>query len=510
MRELPRSAMALRATRRRLTPGRGAVVMAAVVASVATAGAQGVRITGSTISRYVEIRPLVTDSVPIDSTRGTGPIREGVTRGVVVQCTPGDAHCRYRRSADESQATIALIQDLEASAWGFGQGIRAYAHLRGRAANGEGKGLWPQAEDAFDVLDAYLEIDRGRIRGRAGRQWRTSGLGYYNFDGASLLVRATDRFSVDAFGGWSLVRGLNESHTSGAIAAVETIPPDDRGLLFGVQLQGQPTTALSIAASYQREVREDRSAFYSERVSADAELRLGRGAGMSVSLEADLATGDLNEALLRGRIPLPQRLTLIAEARRHVPFFDLWTIWGAFSPVGFTEANGSLAWRDVGARFLLQARGGWRRYDETDAGLGFLPLERTGWRIGCDGMWRAARQWTLFAAAHTELGFGAARSDVDAGIRWEPSQRAFAGVRAGGFQSAHELRVGSGRVFALGVDGGVRLGRETRIAGDVALYRHSFSDFAPATDWSQTRASLRLEWTIGGDPGTQGAPENDR
>jgi hypothetical protein len=466
-----------------------------------------VRITGSTISRYVEIRPLVTDSVPVDSTRGTGTVREAFTRGVAVQCVPGDAHCRYRRSADESEATLALIQDLEASAWGFGQGIRAYAHLRGRAANGAGEELWPQANDAFDVLDAYLEIDRGRIRGRAGRQWRTSGLGYYNFDGASALLRITDRLSVDAFGGWSLVRGLNESHTSGAIAAVETIPPDDRGLLFGVQVQGRPTPALSVAASYQREVREDRTAFYAERVSADAELRVGRAAGVSASLEADLATGELNEALLRGRVPLPQRFTLIAEARRHVPFFELWTIWGAFSPVGFSEGNASLAWRDVASRITLQARGGWRRYDDTDAGLGFLPLERTGWRIGGDGTWRAAEEWTVFGAAHSELGFGAARSDVDAGVRWEPSPRLYAGVRAGGFQSANELRVGTGRVFALGLDGGLRLGSEARIVGDVAVYRHSFSDFAPATDWSQTRASLRIEWTIGADPGTQ--PEDD-
>src|SRR5687768_3346003 len=88
MRGLPRSAMALRAARRLVTPRACAIVMAAVAAWGATAGAQGVRITGSTISRYVEIRPLVTDSVPIDSTRGTGPVREAFTRGVAVQCAP--------------------------------------------------------------------------------------------------------------------------------------------------------------------------------------------------------------------------------------------------------------------------------------------------------------------------------------------------------------------------------------------------------------------------------------
>ena len=463
--------------------------------------AQQVRITGTTITRYVEMRPLVADSVPLDSTSGTGPLREAVTRGVAVQCAPGDLYCRYRRSADESATTASLIQDLEASAWGFGTGIRAYAHLRGRAANDAGGDLWPQANDAFDVLDAYLEIERGRLRGRGGRQWRTSGLGYYNFDGLSLLVRPLDRLSVDVYGGWSLVRGLNESHTSGAIAAVEDIPPDDRALLFGVEVRGRPTTSLSLSGLYQREFRSDQTAFYSDRVSVDAELRLGRIASVSGSIEADLATAEVNEALLRGRVPLPRGLTVVAEARRHLPFFELWTIWGAFSPVGYTEGNATLSWSDVRSRVLVHARGGWRRYDETEAGVNFLPLEDSGWRIGADATWRMSEQWTAYAATHAELGFGAARSDVDAGVRWEPSRRLFAGVRAAGFQNAYEFRVGEGRVVALGVDGGARLSTGIRLMGDVTVYRHSYSGGAPSTDWSQTRASLRLEWTIGRDPG---------
>lgn len=481
----------------------GRVVALAIAAAASPLPAQSVRISGTTITRYVEVRPLVTDSVPLDSTRGTGIVREAFTRGVAVQCAPGELRCRYKRSADESASTLSLIQDLEASVWGFGTGIRAYAHLRGRAAGGTTKDLWPQADDRMDVLDAYLEVDRGRLRARAGRQWRTSGLGYYNFDGLSLLVRPIDRLSVDVFGGWSLVRGLNESHTSGAIAAVEAIPPDDRAMLFGVELRGRPTAALSLAGTYQREFRSDQTAFYSDRVSADAELRLGRAAAVSASVEGDLATAEMNEALLRGRMPLPLGLMLVAEARRHVPFFELWTIWGAFSPVGFTEGNGTLSWSDARSRLLVQARGGWRRYEDTDAGLAFLPIERTGWRIGADGTWRAAGQWTVFAATHAELGFGAARSDVDAGVRWEPSRRLFAGARVAGFQSAHEFRVGQGRVFALGAEGGARLGAETRIVGDVTMYRHAYSAGAPSTDWSQTRASLRIEWTIGRDPGEQ-------
>jgi hypothetical protein len=341
----------------------------------------------------------------------------------------------------------------------------------------------------MDVLDAYLEVDRGRVRGRAGRQWRTSGLGYYNFDGLALDVRLMERLTIDAFGGWSLVRGLNESHTSGAIAAVEDIPPDDRALLWGVEIRGRPTSNLSVAGMYQREYRSDQTGFYSDRVGADADLRLGRVASVSASVEADLATEEINEALLRGRVPIIRGLTLVAEARRHVPFFELWTIWGAFSPVGYSEGSATLSWSDPRSRLLLQARGGWRRYEDTDAGLTFLPIERDGWRIGADGMWRATDQWTVFAATHAELGFGAARSDADAGVRWEPSRRVFAGARVAGFQSAYEFRVGEGRVFAVGLDGGARIGQSVRVLGDVSMYRHDFSEGAPSTDWSDARVA---------------------
>jgi hypothetical protein len=75
------------------------------------------------------------------------------------------------------------------------------------------------------------------------------------------------------------------------------------------------------------------------------------------------------------------------------------------------------------------------------------------------------------------------------------------GSRASVFQSIYEFRVGTGRVYGFGVDGGVRIGREARVVGDVTLYRHQMTRDAPTPDWSQRRASLRLEWTLGADPG---------
>ena len=101
MRGLSRGAMARRAAaglvslaRCGIALARCGIALAAVAASAASTQGQAVRITGVTITRYVEVRPLVTDSVPIDSTSGPGPLREATSRGVVVKCAPEALYCR--------------------------------------------------------------------------------------------------------------------------------------------------------------------------------------------------------------------------------------------------------------------------------------------------------------------------------------------------------------------------------------------------------------------------------
>ncbi|HSL69764.1 MAG TPA: hypothetical protein VK864_05950, partial [Longimicrobiales bacterium] len=131
--------------------------------------AQGVRINGVSTARYIEIRPynLETDTPSVYAPLGLVP----------------------------------LTQDLHLNAWGLGQGIRLYAHVRARASVGDAQGLWPQADDAFDALSAYLEVDRRFGRARLGRQWTSSHLGFYNFDGGALLVRPWNWLTAEIYGG---------------------------------------------------------------------------------------------------------------------------------------------------------------------------------------------------------------------------------------------------------------------------------------------------------------------
>ncbi|HEX9106384.1 MAG TPA: hypothetical protein VF832_04140 [Longimicrobiales bacterium] len=493
------------------TPARALLALvAALVASPAArpAAAQGFRITGTSVAEWVKLRPLAQDSIPQSAAGDTvagsvGDLRLG-PNGQIVRCLSGEAYCYFRRATTPISG-VPLTQDLEGNAWGLARGLRAYAHVRARGSTGSAGDFWPQANDPLDVLAAYLELDRGALRARAGRQWHTSGLGYYDFDGAALLWRARRGLSLEGFAGWSLVRGLDEPQTSEEIAALEPFVPDKRAYIFGAEGRWRPSGLFSASATYQRELRTDRAGLYSERASADARGRLF-GATLDGQLIYDVAEEQANEARLRLQLPSFRRASLALEARHHEPFFELWTIWGAFSPVGFDEGRALLSWSAPAAAGLQLSLGGARRrYDDPDAGFpGFL-LKRDGWRFTTDAAWQPQTSWSVQAGYSAEIGFGAARSDQSLSLR-----RLFGDVLSGGggyaglslqaFQDAYEFRVAEGHVVGVGGETGFSLGGGTRIDGNLYYLRHL--DRGPESpDWTQLRGSIRASWTIGREPG---------
>ena len=461
------------------------------------ARAQSVRVTGTTSLQSVGVRPLVDDSVAVTEATGTGPYRQ-LADGRLVRCVEGEPFCRFRRSGD-AITSVPVVQDLQAAAWGFGQGISAHAHLRGRESLGSGAFLWPRAGDRFDALEAYLQVERDRFRVRLGRQWAVNGLGLYNFDGGSLLLRR-GLAAVEAFGGVSLVAGLNDAHDSDALGEVDDLPPDERAWLVGARASLRLRGA-AIAGVYQRVIRADRAGLYAERVGIDASTR-AFGATWDVFGAYDLQAADLNDARLRVARELAGRFSGTLEARRHRPFFEAWTIWGAFSPVPFNEGRAILGWHDRSGRISADVSGAWRSYDESRAGLQSAPLRTDGWRAGAGIEWSPVEAWFAHADYNVDIGFGASRSDAAAGVRWSPAEHVFLGGTLSAFQNIYEFRVGTGRVIGLGLEGGTRVARDARIVIDAALYRHTMSNNAPSPDWSQRRLSTRLEWTLGRDPGT--------
>ncbi len=460
--------------------------------------AQSVRISGTSTVRYLELQPLQIDSIPVSSTTGDGVLRRAGD-GRTVECVDPAPYCYAYGSGSEVSTTPGL-QDLRVSAWGFGRGVRFYSHVRGRAVVAGSSSLWPLAGDPFDMLEGYLELDRPRFRVRAGRQWDVGGLSFANFDGASLLVRPLRQLRLEGYGGWSLQTGLNEPVTSAAIAAVEPFAPDSRGLLLGLRAEARPAAALSLSATYERQVRQDQAGLYSERVATDGLLR-GALVSLDWVLQADLANAELNE--LRGRVVYTpaSRLTLRAFARRHRPYFELWTIWGAFGAVGFTEGGIGGSWRSAGGALTLDAQGARRRYLETGAELGFAPLHADGWTLDANAAARLAPHWSLDGQYQWDLGFGAGKSQGLARLRRTLPGGASLAATATAFQMAGELRVRTGTVAGLGLEGGLPIGARNRLDASLFDYRHFGAAPEMGPDWSQLRASLSFSWTVGAEPG---------
>jgi hypothetical protein len=472
------------------------VLMAAGAAQ--WAHAQAFRVTGSTSVRYIELRPLLRDSVAADDVAGSGLLRQ-LPDGRIVRCIPEDPYCRDARPGGRV-ATVPIIHDLEASAWGFAEGVRLFAQLRGRSSWGGGTELWPRGDDAFDLLAAYAELERERLRLRAGRQWKVSGLGFYNFDGVTVAYRAAPAAWLEVYAGRSLLRGLNEPRTAGALASVEELAPPSAGLLLGMQARYRPSSRLAVGAVYQLDFRGDGEGMYSELAAADGVVSFG-GGSLEASVEADATAIALNEARLRVRAPPLGSVALYGEVRRYRPYFELWTIWGAFSPVGFDEARAGATWAVLPAgRLMLRGEASWRSYDGSAAEDAFIRHRTDGWGVGGNVSWSPGTPWRLDAGYRVEAGFGAARRDGHAGVARQLGELGSVGVQAVAFQRLFEFRLDEGTVLGVAAEANVRLSARARLLASMAAYRHAAMENAAALDWTQRRGSVRLQWTVGAEP----------
>ncbi len=480
----------------------GLAVLGLLVVAVGRARAQGGIIQGSSSVQFLDMRPVVTDSVPFAATDSVSTLFRRTPSGVLTNCVAGDPYCYFYKSAPRANLT-ALMQDLDITAWGIGPGLSVHAQLRGRTAEGDARDLWPQATQSFDVLAAYVEYDRTALLARLGRQWIASGLGMFNFDGASVDVHPMRAIGINLYGGGTLIQGLDRPLGAAALSPVEDIPPVDQSFLLGGQVQIRPSADGVMQFQYQREVRNDRGALYSERIAANAEFRFGN-ASVGGDATRDLATETFNDLTAHVVFNPWHGVGSRFEFRHYSPYFDLWTIWGAFSPVGYNEGTTNLTWSAPGARATFGVSGGYRAYANTYTGVAWLPLRNSGWHVGATGSARAANAWTVQGSYDMDINFGASSTDGDLAVRWQPSSRGSLAVHGMAFQNIYEFTVGEGRVLGAGLEGAYQIAPDLRLAGDATLYRHTGKDQPDIADWNQRRVSLRLEWRVGGDPGTGG------
>ena len=209
------------------------IASVALILAPGEAGAQGYSADVSVNAGNFELRRTTRDSLPESLVAGEGERRE-LEDGTVVTCIP-EEFCRWFPSGEVE--TVSLVtEDLRAAFWPGIEGLAAQVHVRARYGSDD---FWPRSDQELEALYAFVSYEDEDYRVRAGRQQRTNGLGYYNFDGASFLWRGFDRVRIDLYGGWSLARNLNAPRTGSLLENADEFAPDDRGLIVGIDVQGR-------------------------------------------------------------------------------------------------------------------------------------------------------------------------------------------------------------------------------------------------------------------------------
>ena len=105
-----------------------------IAIAAAAAGAQGVRISGTTSMQFIELRTLVRDSAKVSALPGTGDWRT-TSSGVPALCATDAIWCTFERSGPMVNAA-PILQDLSLSGWGWMEGLSFRADVRGRTQLG--------------------------------------------------------------------------------------------------------------------------------------------------------------------------------------------------------------------------------------------------------------------------------------------------------------------------------------------------------------------------------------
>ena len=469
------------------------------LAFAAPAFAQGYRLRLDTRVLSASYRGLVGDSLPagqVVAGSGGGLLTPD---GYAAGCRAGATFCHFFRAGDK-RTGLPWTTAADATIWGFGvTGLSL--RMQARTASdlrSEADGEFPGTDPTVQLLEAYGELARASFTARAGRQTEVGRLGFQGFDGGRVAFRRPEHgLEAVVFGGWGLARGIAVPVTSPALNPLDDFQPRDRQLLVGAaaawthplaDLRGEWRHSVDPGSDYTVEHRAALSATF----RPFARVRLSGGA------EYDFANAWWGTADL-GATYSDARLTATAEVRRYRPFFDLWTIWGAFSPVPHRTVGGSLAVVVV-PWLTLDGRVEQYRYDDAEAEAPLALTEDDGWRVRLGGRVRIHEAWSLDGGYRYERGVGAAERNTEGGVTWHPGDRLRLRAEVAALVRPLEFRFSEVHARWYALTGDLRLGQRWRIASDLVWVDESRErPDAASVSWDQLRVSTRLVFTLGTD-----------
>jgi hypothetical protein len=463
----------------------------------AAVGAQGYRLRLDSRFQSVAFRGLTPDSIPVASAV-VGP--EGgfeTPDGFAVHCAPGRDYCSFFRPGPKL-ASAPLLSSADVTVWGLGvPGLS----VRGNARWGVDLGrddFWPGTRPEVQLVEGYAEYATELLTGRLGRQQVTGRLGWHGFDGADLTLRSP-RLGLEASGyvGWGLARAANVPINSPSLNPLDEYQLVRRSVVAGGEV-GWRSRYVDARAEYRREVDPAADLFIAERTALTAVLRPTRHLILSGGTEYDLAQGWWGSSDLSLRYSA-DRLSADAGVRRYRPFFELWTIWGAFSPVPHTAVAGSIALAPL-HQLSLRVSGERYWFDDSGAETALARFEDDGWRFSLAATASLDSALTIDGGYHAEVGPGANSRTWDGRVTWVPVAAVSVSLFGSTLTRPLEFRFDEAQVDAVGVDAEFRPSETLRLALSGSQY---FEDRrrpdARAFDWNQFRVQARVTWLFGSD-----------
>jgi hypothetical protein len=478
-------------------------VIVATLLLASPLAAQGYRIRLDNRFQAVGYRGLELDSIPVTDTvpgPGGGP---ATPDGFAVHCPSGAPYCLYFRPGAVRHGA-PLVTTADVALWGFGiRGLSAHATARA-AADLTGEALWPGTDPAVQLLTGYAEYSGERVTVRLGRDLDYNRLGTIGFDGARLTVRdgrhggGLGGLDASVYGGWGLARGAALPVTSPALNPITDFQPSQRQLLVGVEA-GWSGRRADVRGEYLREVDPRTDYFVSERVGFAAVVRPVAAWSVTGGADYDLAAGWWGSAeVTLGYANRDVNSSL--GVRRYRPHFDLWTIWGAFSPVPYRAVQAQINIKTL-RQVQLRARGERYRFDDADVSTPLVKVEQSGWRGELGLTASPAPSWTIDAGYHREFGPGAASVGTSASVTYAPAgpDGPYAvTVHGAALDRPLELRFSESVLHLYGIEGRVEPQPGLRVELGAVRYAEDRRRPDPAAiDWGQWRVTLRAVFSIG-------------
>jgi len=478
-----------------MSPVRRGLLAAGLLMATASgaATAQGYRLRLDSRMQGVSWRGLDADSIPRSQAieQSTGGFL--TPDGYAAACDL--TWCHFFRAGPVLRAAPWVTQ-ADVALWGFGvTGLSARANARVATDLGQGT-TWPGTEPELQLIEGYLEYAREWLTARAGRQFLTGRLGAYGLDGGRAAVRHRE-LGLDGavYGGWGLARGSVLPVTDPALNPLNEFQPRDRQVVFGAEL-GWNSAAIEARAEYRREVDPAVDYFVSERASASLAVRPLPRLTVTAGGDYDLAFGAVGSADLSATW-MDRNFVLTAGGRRYRPFFDLWTIWGAFSPVAYHAFHGALTVSAV-EHLAIRVRGEHYQFEDTETFTPTVSVEDRGWRYQSGLTWTPTSQWVVDGGYQSEFGPGASSRGFDGRVTWLPNDRISLSASAAKLRRPLELRYSDVDLVTMGMDAEYRPNPRWRFGIQATSWQEERQrPDAAALDWNQVRVAARVTVLLG-------------